>query len=177
MPKATILCGSANPEGVTISMCREAEGCLESAGYDVDLIILSELEINHCTDCGACRDGGCIMDDGMAVVYDSFSTSDLLILASPIHFSGPSSLIKTAMDRFQLYWYNRDLPHPRYCAAMLCGGSEEPRFQFTVSIFRAFSITTGMEWLGHAEIPFTDERHDSEVHERIPAFIDGLIGT
>ena len=175
MPKATVFCGSAKPYGVTRSMCRAAERYLRTVGYEVDMLFLADMHIDHCTDCGACLHRSCVRDDDMHIVYDSFSSSDLLILASPIHFSGPSSIIKTAMDRFQVYWYDRTLKHPAKCLALLCGGSEKPRFEYTVSIFRAFALTTGMEWLGHLEVPDTDRNGDTGVPAMVTEFLESVI--
>ena len=176
MPEALILCGSADPEGVTRAMCVSARSHLEAMGYSSELMVLSDLGISHCTDCGGCSSGRCVIDDGMGEVYRRFASADLLVLASPIHFSGPSSIIKTAMDRFQMYWFDRTLAHPSRCVALLCGGSPEPRFSFTVSIFRAFCITTGMVWSGHLEVPDTDSRGGEGVDDAVGAFLADVIG-
>ncbi len=175
MPRAVLLCGSARTDGVTRSMCDAASDHLGSIGWDAETMMISDLDIHHCTDCGSCRGSCCVIDDGMDTVYRAFMDSDLLILASPIHFSGPSSLTKTAMDRFQPWWFHRDLPHPGRCAGMLCGGSDEPRFGNTVSIFRAFSITAGMEWVGHLEISGTDRNGSKGVGEKVSAFLDSVL--
>lgn len=176
MERAVVLCGSAKPDGVTAAMCRSAVRVLEIEGYSVRSIRLSDIPIAHCTDCGGCRSGRCIVRDGMDTVMEAFSDSDLAILASPIHFSGPSSLMKTAMDRFQPYWYDRTMPHPERSAGLLCGGSDSPRFENTVSIFRAFSITVGMEWAGYAGIGSTDRDGTMHVDGRVEGFLEGIIG-
>lgn len=172
--KATILCGSADPEGVTDSMCRCADEYLRSKGYQVDLFRLGYMDIGHCRDCDGCAGGRCIIEDDMSAIYDSYHGSDLLILASPIHFSGPSSLIKTAMDRFQPIWHDNCSPHPSRCAALLCGGSEKPNFEYTEHIFKAFCITCGMEYMGSARIPATDFVV-SDVSATISSYLQGII--
>lgn len=175
MPKATVFCGSAKPDGVTRAMCHSAEKHLRGLGWRVEVIFLSDLGIRHCTDCGTCRNTGCVIRDGMDGVYKAFQSSDMLILASPIHFSGPSSLIKTAMDRFQPWWFNKNLSHPAVSVGLLCGGSDKPLYRNTVSIFRAFSITTGMEWKGHLEVSGTDRYGSEGVPEKVSSFLDSVL--
>lgn len=174
MNRALIICGSAGRGGVTEAMCQTAAEALRGEGCDAYVLFPTESDIGHCTGCGRCRDGPCVIDDGMTAVYRLFGESDLLILASPLHFSGPSSLIKTIMDRFQPYWYDRSLPHPLACAAMFCAGSERPNFAPSLSIMRAFSITTGMKWLGHLEFPDTDRRGDDGVEEAVAGFVRSI---
>lgn len=175
MPKATILCGSAKPDGVTMAMCEAAREHLEEMGYRTVVVVLSDLEIGHCTDCNGCRGSGCVIDDEMSILYEAFGTSDIWIMATPIHFSGPSSLMKTSMDRFQPWWYDKTLPHPSRSLGLMCGGSDEPLFRNTVSIFRAFSITTGMEWMGHLEVTSTDRNGPTGVREKVFGFLDSVI--
>ncbi len=172
--RVLIVCGSANPNGTTASMCRSAAESVWNAGSIPELVLASEMTIGHCTGCGCCKDGECAEKDDMARLLDAVERSDILILASPIHFSGPSSLTKTVMDRFQPYWYRKER-HGGKMAAMLCGGSPEPRFHCAVYIMRAFSITVGMEWCGHLEVPGTD-RDDFEVpKDDIDRFVRDLV--
>ena len=109
----------------------------------------------------------------MADLYDLISRSKLLILASPIHFSGPSSILKTAIDRFQPYWFNKERRTPAFCAALLCGGSPSPNFEISEKIFRAFSVTTGMKYLGALTVPDTDNGVEG-LETIVPAFIGEL---
>ena len=169
MMKATILCGSADMHGVTESMCTKVASSLESRGYDVVIYRLGEMDIGHCRDCGGCREGGCVINDDMQKIYDSFSESDILVLSTPIHYSGPSSLIKTAIDRFQIYW-QKDLSHPSSCIGMMCGGSDNPNFDYTERIFRAFSISVRMEYRGSYTVSGTD-RGCPDIAEGIEQFI------
>lgn len=154
-------------------MCESAEEMLRAKGHTVELVIPSEMDIGHCRDCASCGQGGCIIHDDMSEIYDSFSQADLLILATPIHFSGPSSIMKTVIDRFQPFWGSRGLRHPACCAAMLCGGSKRPNFENTEGIIRALCITTGMEYRGSLRIPDTDSGAD-DVEERVCSFLSAV---
>ncbi|MDR1955141.1 MAG: flavodoxin family protein [Candidatus Methanoplasma sp.] len=155
--KALIICGSRKG-GFTSEACRSFSRGLAVHGVTSEIVLPIEMDIKHCTGCGDCsKNGECIISDDMEKIYKAFRESDLLVLATPIHFSGPSSAIKAVVDRFQPVWF-ADKGHPAFITALLSGGGPAPNFKNTVSIFKAFSITAGMEWMGHLEIPNTDEK-------------------
>lgn len=174
MRRALILCGSARPGGSTEAMCTAAAAVLQSLGYSAEVVRITS-DISHCLDCGLCRDGSCVLVDGMGKIYAAFQDADLMVLATPIHFSGPSSLIKTAIDRFQPYWWEKDAPHPAVAFGLMCGGSDRPEFGPTEKVFRAFSAMLGMRWLGQLEISGTDRTGTEGVPEAVEAFIGGLL--
>lgn len=173
---ALIICGGRRG-GVTDAMCDAASRRLQASGWDAEVVHPLEMDVRHCTGCNGCVSGRCVIDDDMDGIYGSFSSCDLLILATPIRFSGPSSIIKAVLDRFQVLWHVPGMRRPAATAAMMCGGSPEPRFGFTASIFRVFSITAGTRWMGHAEVQDTDEKGDSEVESVVGPFIDGIVQT
>lgn len=175
MDRVLIICGSAGCGGVTESMCLTAAEYLRGKGMHVRVMFPSNMRIGHCTGCDGCMDGTCVIRDDMDILYRHFSESDTVLLASPLHFSGPSSLIKTVMDRFQMFWHNGGLPHPSLMGALLCAGSDDPNFSHTLSIMRAFSITIGSRWIGQALVPGTDAHGDEFVGEIITGFLDSVI--
>lgn len=155
--KALILCGSGNKDGFTWKLCAGTAAGLESSGLSVRTVDVLDYEVDHCTGCGRCSGGNpCPKEDGMAEIMSYFSEADLLILATPIRFSGPSSEIKTVLDRFQPLWHGSGLKCPGYAAGILCGGSVNARFAPSVTIFKAFAITAKMEWLGELTVSGTD---------------------
>ncbi len=155
-PKVLILCGGA-PGGCTDEMCRAASEALSEAGYSPETIMPSEMGISHCTGCQRCAGGrGCVIGDRMSEIYRSFADCEGVVLATPLRFSGPSSIIKVVMDRMQVYWGSPDLPRPQWVILMACAGSEAPDFSHLRSMMRAFSVTLGMEWRGEAYVAGTD---------------------
>lgn len=172
--RALIICGSGNPDGFTAALCRGAVAGLAAVGVPADLVRPAELDIAHCTGCRHCRDGcGCVIHDDMAVINRLFRQADLLICATPIHFSGPSSLLKTVIDRLNPYWYG-SFPHPRYQAALLSGGRAAPDFRETETILKACGITVGMKWCGALEVAGTDEKELTAVEAAAGDFVRGL---
>jgi len=173
MKKALIINGSGLMNGTVGRMCSKAGSVLESEGFEVSSVFPAGMDIRHCSGCNKCTDGKCVIADEMAMVYGAFSESDILVLTTPIRFSGPSSILKMVMDRFQPYWHVKG-DHPRYCIAMMCGGSREPRFEYTERIIKAFSIMIGMEYLGALAIPDTDS-DPGDVESRTGEFIARII--
>jgi len=160
--KALIICGSRKG-GFTSEICESFSEGLFLHDVDSDIVFPIEMRIGHCTGCGECsKDGKCIIRDDMDDIYRAFRDADILVLASPVHFSGPSSSIKTVIDRFQPLWFKKS-DHPACAAALMSGGGKGPNFTNSISIFKAFSITTGMKWLGHLEIPDTDNKNTVDV--------------
>ena len=74
------------------------DGC-RSKGASVDTIYLNKLEIKPCQ-AHKVQDGkGCIMRDGMDVVYGIFEASDGLVLGTPVFYNSVSSQMKLMIDR------------------------------------------------------------------------------
>jgi multimeric flavodoxin WrbA len=176
MDKVVFICGSGDETGVSHSVCRRLSCLLESRGIFAEVFEPNSMDIRHCTGCEACINIVCPIDDDMHIIFDSVSDVDLLVLVSPIHFSGPSSITKTVMDRFQPFWHNPDLRHPARIAAILCGGSPNPCFTHTESIIKAFAYTVGMKVVGFHHISDTDSLSMSECLVGVDDFILGLIG-
>jgi multimeric flavodoxin WrbA len=165
--KALIICGSRDG-GFTAEMCRSFSKGLAVHGILSEVLFPIEMNIGHCAGCGDCSvEGVCNISDDMDIFYEAFKKCDLLVMATPMHFSGPSSVIKTIIDRFQPLWF-KNKKHPEYATALLSGGGPVPNFNNTVSIFKTFSITAGVDWLGYLGIPHTDEIKVEDVSE--PSF-------
>ena len=157
--KATIIIGSARKEGNTEVHAQSVAEALGEEGYDVEIIRPAELRIQHCIGCNKCvEDDSCHLGDEMQVIYDAFDDSDLFILATPVYFSGPSSIIKQVIDRFQCRWQSVDDPMTSRTIALLCnGGSRNPRFENVISIARAFAFATRCRWGGESLVDSTDD--------------------
>lgn len=156
--KAAIIIGSAREDGNTEAQCRAVMDALEENGIEVDVIRPAKMDIHHCTGCNRCIDtDSCYMQDDMQVIYDAFDGSDVFILATPIYFSGPSSILKQVIDRFQCRWESVDEPYSDKYVALLCnGGSRNPRFENVISIVRAFAFGTRCVWAGETLVEGTD---------------------
>lgn len=71
----------------------------KKAGHDVDFLNLSEKEIKSCTDCGACKNGDCPIDDDMKEILPMMEKADGLIIGSPVYFGIVSSHLSLMFER------------------------------------------------------------------------------
>lgn len=77
------------------------------AGADVKFINTMNMEIRHCTGCGACsklRDSGkqikCIIKDDYLELEEAIWEADGIIVAAPVYSLAPTGQLKNFIDRF-----------------------------------------------------------------------------
>jgi multimeric flavodoxin WrbA len=172
--KATIIVGSAREAGNTELQCESVADALTEQGFKVQIIKPAKMNIHHCNGCNECvGENRCCIHDDMDIIYKAFEDSDLFILATPVYFSGPSSILKQVIDRFQSYWMSVDEPMTNKYVALLCnGGSRNPRFENVISIGRAFAFGVRSNWAGECTVPATDDSDISKVAK--PAYNFGI---
>lgn len=155
--KAVIIAGSARHGGNTDILCKAAGGALSEQGFSVSFLYPSDMRISHCTNCGGCDDTGvCVIGDDMHRVYDAVSETDIIILGTPVHFSGMSSILKQVVDRFQCLWVKPPENGRKIAGLISDGGSEKPCFRNIISVSKALAVSIGAEWGGEVTIPSTD---------------------
>jgi multimeric flavodoxin WrbA len=99
------LAGSPRRGGNTDSLLAEMLRGAESAGAETKTIVLSDLNITPCRHCDAClKDGCCVVQDDMQMIYNELGSADRIILASPVQFMGPTAHVKGMIDRCQSLW-------------------------------------------------------------------------
>ncbi|MGN1045401.1 MAG: flavodoxin family protein [Candidatus Methanomethylophilaceae archaeon] len=142
--------------GYTDRMCGDLCSML-SGEHDVTRLPC-DLDISQCTGCQACSGGACVFDDDMDVVFREFGKADAVIFSTPVRFNGPSSQIKTLMDRFQELWNNPDRveARPRLMGLMMTCGSSNPDIRPNLTVFRSFCMSFGGVWIGHSLVKCTD---------------------
>jgi multimeric flavodoxin WrbA len=152
--------GSARDDSVTSKLAGIAAGAMPDA--NVTVMRPYEMNIRHCTGCGSCTGSGvCVMDDDMHLIYRAVENSDIVIVSTPVYFSGPSSIIKQVIDRFHCVWVaGRTGTKKRTAALIAAGGRGSPIFSNTVSIAKAFAATIGAEWAGELTVCGTDSMGD-----------------
>lgn len=74
-------------------------------GAEVKTFYLNDMKIMPCQHCDACfKAGKCKYGDDMQGIYNELEQADVIVLASPIQFSGPSAPLKAMIDRCQTLW-------------------------------------------------------------------------
>jgi protein-tyrosine-phosphatase len=69
------------------------------------LVHVAKKKITPCQECGTCeKKGFCPVDDDMQAMYPLFRQADLIVMATPIFFYGPTAQMKAVIDRSQALW-------------------------------------------------------------------------
>ena len=77
-------------------------GCAE-AGAGVELIQISDYDIQYCQGCNRClREGACPIDDDYLLLFRKMMAADGIVVASPVYADAPTAQLKTLMDRMTL---------------------------------------------------------------------------
>ena len=100
--KAVILNGSENGDAALDGVQQIIVNELTSVGWEVDPLMLHEMEIRHCVGCFGCwvqTPGVCVINDAGRDVARAVIQSDLVIYLTPVTFGGYSSQLKKALDR------------------------------------------------------------------------------
>lgn len=103
--KTVILNGSPRPTGDTMALvdafCREIRG-------QVRIIHTHQTNVSPCIDCRGCfRKPGCVIKDEMQGIYQAVEDADVVVLASPLHFSTLTGSLLALCSRFQALYAGR----------------------------------------------------------------------
>ncbi|MFA5256912.1 MAG: flavodoxin family protein [Opitutales bacterium] len=93
-----------------------AEGAQER--HSVRSIFLPDLNIRDCASCGRCIElGHCAVRDDIAIVEEAILAADLIVLASPTHWSGVSAHMLRVFERLVGFLIDkREFPPAPRCA-------------------------------------------------------------
>ncbi len=72
------------------------------AGAQTEYVLLADKDIHYCTGelhCLFKHPGKCIWDDDMTTLMPLVGSADLLVLATPVYFEGPTGQLKVFLDR------------------------------------------------------------------------------
>lgn len=157
MVKALGIGGSPRKNGNSDILLDMALEGARSAGALVDKIMLNDLNLKGCQECGGCEeDGACRIRDDMQLVYEKFEDADAVLIASPIFFGSVSSQVKTMIDRFHCRWIKkhllkmRPLPEKARKGVFLCVSAAQRRdfFENARQIIRMFFVTLDIAYYG-----------------------------
>lgn len=172
MIKVVGISGSPRKGGNTdILLDKALEGARE-AGGEVLKIRLNDLSMKGCQECGSCQTTGkCVLDDDMQKLYRLFEELDVLIIASPIFFSGLSSQTKMMIDRCQSIWARKyRLNNPmatdgkRQGAFLSVGGMKKSDFSGAISTIKVFFTSIDVRYMGELTFPGIDSKGEINDH-------------
>ncbi len=138
-----------------IMLNRALEGSA-SSGALVEKIVLNELDLKPCQECGGCdKTGRCVIRDDMDQIYDKLDKADACIIASPIFFASVSAQAKMMIDRFQCFWVSKYIlkdkpPAKKRRGAFLsvAGSYRKEHFDNAKGVIKAFFATLDIEYAG-----------------------------
>lgn len=95
-----IISGSPRKGGNSDTLCDQFRKGAQEAGNRVEKLRLSELKIDYCSACYACKKiGHCVKQDDMEQVISKMRKADVIVLATPVYFYTMCAQMKTMIDR------------------------------------------------------------------------------
>ena len=104
MKKIYAVNGSPRKNGNTAQLLQKALEGAASAGAEVKLIQLADLNFSGCRSCFACKRlvnpaPGCVLKDDLAETLKELLQADGIIMGSPIYFGAESGLYRNFLER------------------------------------------------------------------------------
>jgi multimeric flavodoxin WrbA len=123
------IAGSPRRNGNTDLLLAEVLKGAASKEAEVKTIVLNRLTMIPCQHCDFClTEGKCKVKDDMQMIYRELEEADIIVLASPIQFTGVTAQMKAMIDRFQVLWSRK------YVLKVPPLGDERNRKGFFISV-------------------------------------------
>lgn len=109
MPKNNCLIISASPRADSNSaLAAVFFASIINPKPQVSNVNINKLQFKACNACDKCRDNlKCVFDDDADMLIKKIGKADIVIVASPVYFTGVPGPLKTFIDRNQVQWYIR----------------------------------------------------------------------
>ncbi|MFC2070760.1 flavodoxin family protein [Chloroflexota bacterium] len=162
------IAGSPRRGGNTDMLLAEVLKGAASKGANIKSVIINKLDISTCQHCDDCLENGeCSIKDDMQDIYKEVEQADVIVLASPIQFTGVTAPMKALIDRFQSKWARK------YVLKIPPLGDERLRRGFFVSVggrkikdlfepalvmIKTFFRILNIEYAGELLFPGIDEK-------------------
>lgn len=144
-----------------------AEKIAEIREAEIEYLRTQKLDISGCIGCNGCeKTGMCVIKDDMTDVYEKVDQADIILLATPIYFYGPSSQIKAVIDRFQARWSRKYLLKTRYrkqdkrigCLLSTAATQGKKLFDGSILVAKSFFDAIDVDYGGSCTIRGVDEK-------------------
>lgn len=153
--------GSPRRKGNTDLLLDAALEGAREAGAEVEKLVLEEMDLRGCRECDSClATGKCVVEDDMQRIYRKIDELDVIIVASPVFFSGLTAQTKMMIDRCQCLWAGKYmLGRPagqgrrRIGAFLSVGGRSRSNFKNAISEVKAFFLSINVEYAGEVTVP------------------------
>ena len=100
--------GSPRTKGNTSVILSAYLSEAERLGAQTEHLDVAKKNISPCKECGTCdKKGFCPIEDDMQDIYPLLRQADIIVMATPVFFYGPTAQIKALIDRSQALWARR----------------------------------------------------------------------
>jgi arsenate reductase len=100
--------GSPRTKGNTSVLLSVYLAEAERLGAQTECLDVAKKNISPCKECGTCeKKGFCPIEDDMQEIYPLLRRADIIVMATPVFFYGPTAQIKALIDRSQALWARR----------------------------------------------------------------------
>ena len=114
-----------------------------------EIFKLKDIKINYCIDCGACKNGLCMMHkDELNDALLKIADCDGVIMISPVYFGGMTAQLKTLIDRTRPLRRNGFMLKNRIGAAIAIGGSRNGGQEMVINQMHQAMHINGMIVVG-----------------------------
>lgn len=159
--RSLVLNGSPRPDGNSMVLARAVA---DAMGGEADEEALYRRKITPCRACGACeRALPCPLADDMPALLLRLASADVLIVASPLHFTSLSAPVIAFYSRLQPFWRSAERMRetfsfrPREGVLAVTAGSHYPEmFRPARSVTAAVFNTLRIRFAGMATAADTD---------------------
>ncbi len=154
MSKIVILNGSNSNKKNTAALISAFTEGAEGAGNEIIKFDVAHMEIHGCLGCMVCMSKPkddpniCAMTDDMDQIYHSVMDCDIIVLASPVYWWGPTSQLKAAVDRLEAIIGHAGLEFLRSKSTMLLMTYMGGGAQALLSWYSVFNRVVGCRDLG-----------------------------
>ena len=100
--KVVLVNGSPNEKGCTFTALSEVAGALHKNSIETEIFWIGTNPIRGCVACGTCRKNGgrCVYDDDPCNhMIDLFTSTDGIVIGSPVYYAGPNGALCAILDR------------------------------------------------------------------------------
>lgn len=149
--------GSPRVGGNSDILLDEALKGAAEMGAKAEKIVLNELSIKGCNDCGGCNETGtCVIDDDMHKVLLRVREADYIVHAVPIYFWSMTAQMKAYIDRwctfFDASWkwhkeYEGEMKGKKIGVITVCGDADTSICDPVEEVFKSLCRYCGLEFV------------------------------
>lgn len=146
--------GSPRRGGNTETLVDEVLRGAEDAGGRAEKAFLSEMNVQPCRACDACRRTGlCVIEDDMATLLEKMKASSVWVLGTPVYWWGPTAQMKAFIDRW--YGVGRAVFRGRGIVLVVPSGGGSIYARQTVEMLESIVPYLGMKHIRTIQAPGT----------------------